>query len=496
MPRSASGGARLWRASRLVKPGPVVHNARRGLFVLSAAIPTLTVLLLTGWVVLGQVPPALQPLPLDSYPAAMREVVSSAYRDAQARPADAAATGSLARVLHAWEQWSAAHDAYSRAAALAPGAFEWRYLDACVLERLARPADAAARLEEALALRPDYLAARVKLAEALLEAGQIEESRPLFTALLDDPHARPEALFGLARIAAAEGKHEDAVTKYQRAIALFPEWGAAHYSLALSLRALGRREEAKRALEKHAQYGPRWPAVEDSVLASVNAVRTDAAARLRRGQKLADDGDINAAIEELEGALMADKSLSVAHELLITLYGRTRDWGKAEEHYRAALLLGPNAEIHYDYGVLLGLQEKWDGAADAYRQAIAINPSYAEAHNNLGQVLERTRLFDKALEEYQRAMETQPTFRLARFNAGRMLIALGRPAEAVAVLESLVEPPDAESARYVFALSVANIRSGNKADGIKWAAEARRRAAESGQQDLAAAIDRELASIK
>jgi len=460
-------------------------------------MPPLAVLLLFVTVVFGQSAPTLQTLPLDSYPPAMREAVSRAYRDAQARPADAAATGALGRLLHAWEQWSAAHDAYARAAALAPRAFEWRYLDACVLDRLARPADAAARLREALAIRPDYLAARIKLAEALLDAGQMEASLPLFTALLAEPHAEPEALFGLGRIAAGQGKHDEAVTRFQRAIALFPEWGAAHYSLALSLRALGRREEAQRALEKHAQYGPRWPAVEDAVLASVNAVRTDPAARVRRGQKLADDGDINAAIEELEAALAADKSVSVAHETLITLYGRTRNWAKAEEHYRVALLLGSsNAELHYDYGVLLGLQEKWDGAADAYRQAIAINPAYAEAHNNLGQVLERSRQFDKALEQYQGALDSQPMFRLARFNTGRMLIALGRPADAVGVLESLVEPQDAESARYVFALSVANIRSGNKYAGIKWATEARRRAAESGQQELAAAIDRELASIK
>jgi protein O-GlcNAc transferase len=427
----------------------------------------------------------------------MRETLSRAYQAARARPSDAAATGALGTVLHAWEQWSAAHDTYARAAALAPGAFEWRYLDACVLERLARPIDAAARLREALALRPDYLAARVKLASALLDTRQLDESGRLFTALLDEPRAEPEALFGLGRLAAAHGKHEAAIQMFQRALVLFPEWGAAHYSLALSLRTLGRRDEAQRAIEKHAQYGARWPAIEDPVLTDVNIARTDPAARVRRGQKHADEGNLNAAIGEYEAALAADKSLSIAHEKLIALYGRSRDWPKAEEHYRAALALGANhAELHYDYGVLLGLQERWEPAAEAYRGAIAINPMYAEAHNNLGQILERQRQLDLALVEYQRALENQPTFRLARFNTGRMLIALGRSGDAAALLEALVEPRDAESARYVFALSVANIRSGNKAAGAKWAADARKRAADSGQHELAAAIDRELASIK
>ncbi len=460
-------------------------------------MPLIAFLLFTAATALGQTAPPLRSLPIETYPPAMREALSRAYKEAQARPRDAAATGALATLLHAWEQWSAAHDTYARAAALAPGAFEWRYLDACVLERLARPGDAVARLREALAVRPDYLAARVKLASGLLDTREFDESGPLFTALLDEPRAEPEALFGLGRIAAARGRHEEAIHRFQRALALFPEWGAAHYSLALSLRALGRRDEAQRALEKHAQHGARWPAIADPVLTEVNLARADPAARVRRGQKHADEGDREAAIGEFEAALAADKSLSIAHESLITLYGRARSWSKAEEHYRAALALGANhAELHYDYGVLLAMQERWDPAAEAYRRAIVINPMYAEAHNNLGQVLERTRQLDPALAEYQRALDSQPTFRLARFNVGRMLIALGRSADAVTVLERLIEPRDAESARYVFALSVAHIRSGNKAAGMKWAADARERAAGSSQPELAAAIDRELASIK
>jgi tetratricopeptide (TPR) repeat protein len=462
----------------------------RGMFLIPVAV-------LAGAVAFGQGAPALPPIPLQTYPPAMREAVSAAYQVAHARPDDADATGALAMLLHAWEQWSAAHDLYVRAAALEPRGFAWRYLDACVLERLVRPSEAAERLREAIAIRPDYLPARLKLAGALFDMRQLDASLRLYTALLKEPPAEPEAVFGLGRIDAAEGRHEQAVVKFRRAITLFPEWGAAHYALALSLRALGHRDEAQSALEKHTQYGARWPSIEDTLLARVNATRTDAAARLRRAEKLAADGDATAAITEYEAALAADPSSSVAHEGLIALYGRARNWGKAEEHYRAALALGSNhAELHYDYGVLLGLQEKWDSAAEAYRTAIRINPQYAQAHNNLGQIIERNRELEGALKAYRDAVESQPTFRLARFNAGRMLIALGRAAEAVDVLDALTEPDDADSARYVFALSVASIRSGNKDAGLKWGAEARRRAAASGQQELAAAIDRELASIK
>ena len=103
-----------------------------------------------------------------------------------------------------------------------------------------------------------------------------------------------------------KGRHEQAVTSFQRAIALFPEWGAAHYALALSLRSAGAAgggatsARAARAIRR-AMAGRGRP-----VLARVNAARKDPAARLRRAQKLADDGDAGAAIAEYEAALAAD----------------------------------------------------------------------------------------------------------------------------------------------------------------------------------------------
>jgi tetratricopeptide (TPR) repeat protein len=436
-------------------------------------------------------------LSLDTYPAEIRQDLARPYAEARAHPEDPNAVGSLGRILQAWEQWGTAHEMYTRALSLAPTSFEWHYLDACVLDRLARPQDAVAQLREALKLRPDYLAVRVRLADALFNVGELDESRSMFTTLAREPQAEPIGLFGLGRILAAQGKHEEAVQTIQRALTLFPEWGGAQYSLALSLRALGRRSEAEQALQRHAQYGTRWPGVDDPVLSKVSDLRNDSAARFRRARKLADDGDLNGAIAEFEAALTDDTSLALAHSSLVKLYGRAGNWAKAEEHYRAAIALGSGlAELHYDYGVLLGLQQKWDEAQEAYRRALAINPTYPEAHNNLGQLLERSRQFDAALAEYRSAVQDRPTFRLARFNAGRMLIALGRLDEAITELQKVTEPRDAEAPRYLFALSTAYVRAGRKEDGVRWATDARQLALQYGDTALAAAIERDLALIR
>jgi len=444
--------------------------------------------------------PALPRLALDTYPAAAREAISRAHRDATARSTSADTVGALGRILHAWEQWDGAHQAYTRAQALAPRTFEWSYLDAVVLQRLARHAEAAAGFERALRLDPAYLPARVKLAEALLEAGQPEQlaaSARLFEALIDEPAATPAARFGLGRIEAARGHHEAAIDHLEHAVALFPEWGAAYYAIALSYRALGRRDEAQRALERHQQYGPRWPAQEDTVLGAVNALRDDARASVQRGVKLAERGDLEGAIAAHEAALVLEPSLAEAHANLITLYGRARNYAKAEEHYAAVVRLGVNlSTAYYDYGVLLGLQEKWDLAAEAYRRAIAVNPLYWQAHHNLGEILERQRQLEAAAEAYRRAVDSQPSFRLARFNLGRMLLALGHPDAAIVELEHLIEPRDAEAPRYLFALATAHVRAGHREVGITWATDARQLALEHGQNELAAAIARDLASLK
>ena len=93
-------------------------------------------------------------------------------------------------------------------------------------------------------------------------------------------------------------------------------------------------------------------------------------------------------------------------------------------------------------------------------------------------------------------MDSQPTLRIARFNLGRMLIAQGQHDAAVAELETLTEPRDAEAPRYLFALATAHIRAGRRNEGIKWATDAKALAERFGDTTLAAAIERDLARIR
>ena len=203
------------------------------------------------------------------------------------------------------------------------------------------------------------------------------------------------------------------------------------------------------------------------MLATVAALRDDPRALLASGIASATAGDVAGAIALHEAALNADPSLVHAHANLLSLYGRLGDYAKAEAHYQAALAAKfENADLHYDYGVVFGIQEKWAEAEDAYRRAIAINGLHANARNNLGQLLERRREFAEAADQYREAIAAQPSFRLGRFNYGRMLLALGRAEEAIAEFERLQQPVDAETPRYLFALSTAYVRAAASPKGV------------------------------
>ena len=399
-------------------------------------------------------------------------------------------------MLHAWEQWDAAHEAYGRVQALAPRTFDWPYLDAVVLQRLALPSDAVAKLREALKISADYLPGA---SQARGGAPRCRRSRTERTAVLgaERPSLRAAVQFGLGRIAAAQGRHAEAIQGFERAIALFPEFGSAHYALALSYRATGKRDEAQAELRRHAEFGARWPALGIRSSRPLMHSGRILAALIKRGTRLADAGDLEGAIAAHEAALARDPSLAQAHENLISLYGRTKNWTKGEEHYDAvARLGGMTADASYDYAVLLSMQEKWEPATEAYRKAIALNPQHARAHNNLGQILERQRQLDAASAEYRLAVDSQPTLRIARFNLGRMLVAQSKFDDAISELQKLSEPRDGETPRYLFALAAAHVRAGHRDEGRKLAEEARQLALAFGQTELAASIERDLGDDK
>jgi tetratricopeptide (TPR) repeat protein len=440
--------------------------------------------------------PPLPHLDLANLPQAARTALTPVASDAAAHPDDAARAGLLGMHLQAWEQWSAARDAYARADALQPS-FEWAYLSGIVAARTGDQQSAASWFAKAVDRDPSSVAARLRLADALFESNDVAKSAALYSALVSVPQAEPHARYGLGRTLAAEGRHEGAIAEFKRAVELYPRFAAAWYALGLSLRREGDIAGATGALTRARESGAEFPTVEDPLLARVRGLRDDGRARMEKGIALAHEGDLAGAIREHEAALEASPGLIQAHVNLIGLYGRIGDLDKARRHYDAAVASGTSlAEAHFNFGVLLLQKGQLEEATAAFRRAVAANPQHAGAFANLAYLAERRGDFVEAAEDYRRAVDAAPGDTLARFNLGRMQLTLKQYDEAAATFERLAEEPSPERARYLFGLATARVQAGRVQDGLAIATQAREEAAKANNTELVAAIDRELARLR
>ena len=441
--------------------------------------------------------PALPTLDLGGVPAEARSQVRQAYDSAREHLDDAEATGTLGMLLDLYSRPEQAAACYQRAHDLDPGTFKWLYYRGTLLEKQKKSAEAVESFREALRLDPTYLPARLKLAENLLAAGKMGDSREVYSVIVTEfPHSA-EAHYGMGRISAFQGKLTEARQSLRRACELFPPYGAAHYALAQVEQKLGENADAGEQIKLYEENKNVVPPIEDPLRDALRALDRGAASHLERGLELAQVGRLDDAVAETERAAELDPTLVKAHINLIILYGRKGDFQQAEEHFQAAVKLNPSQfpDAYYNYGVLLVGEGRLDEAEKAFRQALEARPSYADAHNNLGNLLERQGNSTEAIAEYKKAIEAKPDFRQAHFNLGRILVNAQQYQEGIQHLQQALTPVDENTPAYLYALGAAYGRAGDQQNALRYLRQARDQASARGQTQLLASIERDLQSL-
>lgn len=434
----------------------------------------------------------LPKITFDNFGAGIREQVRKADEDARRNPNEVGAVGRLAMILQTYEEHEFAATVYQRARKLQPNEFQWSYLLAVCQAALGKHAEAAATFREALTKKPDYLPAQLRLADSLLAANDLAESRKLYEAIIAKEARTAQAFYGLGRIKAKLGD-KSAMDSFRKAVELSPLWGAAHYALAMAYRNAGDAAKTAEHLQLSQQHKLVRPMLADPLMNFVADLNSGAADRLRKGVQFEAEGRLEESIAEHLRALELNPQYLQVHINLIQLYGRTRQAAKAEEHYRAAIALNPNlAEAHYNFGVALTEQKRFAEAAKLFRLAIEANPQFAEAHLNYGGSLEAQQQYDDAAKHYRLAVESKPNFRQAHFQLARMLIFKNRLPEAIEQLRQTLLPEDAETPRFTYALAAAYARAGDKTNAVKFARIARDKAAALRQTELLAQIEKDL----
>ncbi len=439
---------------------------------------------------------SLTPLPklsLQQFLPAVREQVQVAYDAVVAHPRNAAANGKLGMVLQAYGLLEGAEIAYRRAHQLAPSHFDWIYYLGQMQASQGNCDDAVKSLRKALNLNPGYLPARMKLAECLRASAQSEESETLYRAILKDHPDSAEAYYGLGKVQTARHDVRAALASYRAACNLFPEFGAAHYVLALAYRTLGEEEKSQEEFQSYEKNKETGPPAQDPLLEEVHTLNRGAAIEIRSGYDLERAGKLQEAAEAHERALKIDPVMVQAHVNLISIYGRLKELEKAEQHYRKAVQLAPDEEgAHYNYGVLMTGAGRYEEAEQAFRKALEINPSHAEARNNLGALLEQRGRFAEAEAEFQKAVAEEPGYRLAHFHLGRLLVNRGDFSAGIQHLLKTIAPEDDSTPGYLYALGAAYARAGDRESAIRYLRESRDKAQSRGQHQLVASIENDL----
>jgi tetratricopeptide (TPR) repeat protein len=215
------------------------------------------------------------------------------------------------------------------------------------------------------------------------------------------------------------GRVPEAISYYERALRLAPNYAQGYYDLGNALTIAGRFSEAIDCYGRALRLKPYY----------VDAYNN-------RGIALADAGRLYEAIVEYEKALQLQPDHVESHNNLANVLLRLHRPTEAMTHYQRALQLSPDlAEPHYGLGVALASARQLPEAIAQYERALQLKPDYFEAHANLAGALANTGQLPEAIAEYEAALRLKPDDAAVHYNLGLALRLVGRTEEAQAQFE-------------------------------------------------------------
>lgn len=337
----------------------------------------------------------------DGASAAVRRAIEARRRDVAARPDDAEAWYALAEAFEANAMPTPARAAYAATLARDPEHPRAWYHAARLAAEQGDLTEALANIDRALAVDGSYVPAWWRRGNWLFELGRFEPARAAFERARALAPSSREAVWGLARIALADG--DDA-----RARGLLEPLAAKERGESYTFHLLGTVHRRLGDLDLAAQLAERSsrPAWIDPWKVDVRAARAGYHEAVDEAQRALARGDFDGARTRLEALLVEDGDDVPVTTMLADVHLAQ---GRAEE----ALVL---------------LDDALDQRPDHYR-----------LHYNRARALLALERADAALEAVERALHQQPVFAPAWFTKGRALAALARWDAAAAAFQHALE---------------------------------------------------------
>ena len=167
---------------------------------------------------------------------------------------------------------------------------------------------------------------------------------------------------------AQQGRIEESISEYQKALILDPEDALTLNNLGTVYRRKGMFDEAIAAYKRVLEMKPNY------ALAYTNL-----------GVAYEQKGMLDEALSAHLKALAIEPQNALAHTNLGVVYMRKGMLEKAIEEHRQAIALDPNQALaHANLGAAYGQQGMLDEAIAEFKKALSLDPSYAKVHHNLG----------------------------------------------------------------------------------------------------------------
>jgi tetratricopeptide (TPR) repeat protein len=243
---------------------------------------------------------------------------------------------------------------------------------------------------------------------------------------------------------ARQGKDQEAVVHYRKALETNPFYADAHDNLGALLARQGKDQEAivhfmetlrikPDRVEAHNNLGvilARQGKVQEAIAHFAKAVSLNpdyAEAHFNLGSLLVQQGRNKEAVLYFEEACRIKPKKDKIHNSLaaaLAAIGRTEE---AITHYNQALQINPgNTDAHYNLGSLLTLQGKDQEAVPHYYEVLRINPSDAQSHYELANILFRQKKNQEAAAHLAEAIRITPNYGEAHLTLGMVYLAMGK----------------------------------------------------------------------
>ncbi|UCC29441.1 MAG: tetratricopeptide repeat protein [Phycisphaerales bacterium] len=353
------------------------------------------------------------------------------------------------------------------------------------------------------------------LGDRFARQGKLDEAITLYRKAISLNPTLQEAYLKLAGLHVEQERLDGAVRVYHEVIRMNPDLASAHYGLGRTLIRLGRHSEAVDHFRRVLRIDPNHPDIHLALgLARIGQQRLeDALAEFHEAlrvnpqstEALAQVGSVYQRLKQVEHAidyfrkaLLTDPNNAGAHNALARSLTDKGDIRGAIEHYRRALHADPDlADAHFYLGVLLHGQGQLVDAIEHYERAVALAPKSPPVYHNLGLAYARLGRFARAVSVLRRGVDSWPghggmAMELAWLLATAPHAGLRNGDEAVRLARRACEVPQNQRARCLEILAAAYAETGQFIVAVQTAEQAIESASLAGDTDRARYIRAQL----